>query len=438
MGGLLSEFKKDWGWNSTLLRIGFFSGFLIHCAVFLISVYRDSYLIDDSIQYLLMSDSMQWGTLSQAFRGEHFPDLQRLPAYPFFLLLCFQKVEWVLAIQHLLVFVSAWLLIRISKAIGNKENAVYVGIFFWIQPYTLWFSSLILTEVLFIFACILAVAFILLHPNNLPFRLLGFAILGLSILIRPVGFVLLIVFGLREWILNARKWKGPINALLAFGIAACCFVPWMLRNQFISGTFSLSSMTEMTQVHGRLAGIELSRRNVPFNDDNLLLAGDSMLAVKYGIGNLRTYRSDGQNHELNQVKSFSQKELFQFAFTHPSATFQFFGKASLAYFSGMGMGWAFLITGSEFLAWFFAGIQFLISICLAFGIGSWFFQKGQPKILTYFFFVWLLFFFISLLAWTDGRYRVPADSFIFLFIPFTISTIKQKWNLVRTKGLLIL
>ena len=110
----LIQHVQTWkSWEKGLLWAAVF----IHLATAGIAISRRAWLTDDSIQYLLIADHIQQGSLSQTYAGEVLPDTQRTPGYPFFLILT-GGIPWViLGLQHLLCFLSGYFIYKIFGSV---------------------------------------------------------------------------------------------------------------------------------------------------------------------------------------------------------------------------------------------------------------------------------------------------------------------------------
>jgi len=177
-----------------------------------------------------------------------------MPGYPLFLAISFTifKSWWViLFIQHIMSGLSAVLLYLIAKKWFSSKLAVIIALIWAFEPYAIDISSQFLTETLYTFL-LLFLVFVFLrckeHFDKTSFILFTSSTLALLIYIKPVSFLLPVVFAIT---LIYQQKKSHLKALISkdtliqisslFIIIFLLLSPWLYRNYSIFGKWQLSS-----------------------------------------------------------------------------------------------------------------------------------------------------------------------------------------------------
>jgi 4-amino-4-deoxy-L-arabinose transferase-like glycosyltransferase len=168
----------------------------------------------------------------------------RLPAYPLFLALFARGSATGILIarlaQALLGAATAWIGYRFVRGTLDRRAGLVAGVLLCIDPYTVFFTNLLLTEVLFIFVAvtltICALSLICRSARPAWTAALGVAVCGAAALLtRPsaAGWVLLlwIVLGL----LDSPRARASRRFMLYVVVMAAGLFPWALRNRAVIG-----------------------------------------------------------------------------------------------------------------------------------------------------------------------------------------------------------
>lgn len=394
---------KNWWWAALVIAL--------HLVFLVAALVNGSYLIDDSIQYLTLSENLsQHGTYSQSFQAPFDPDLQRPPGYPVLLLLCGNLPWLVLVLQHLMVLGTGYFLFRLLRSWTGAKWARR-GAFFWLlQPYPILMASVILSEAPFICLMGLGLWYYTKWRSKGCYKRLTLAVaaLSLALYMRPIGLVLLAPVGIDMVIhsVNKKAWRWLAIATL---LPAVLIGPWVLRNGQTTGYYTFNSMGPMGMVHGRIGGMEAQRAGLPMEEHHWFMAGDSVAAQTTGLEGLKSYYGAGQSHETEVYHAGTGLAIGHFI-KHPVEAVTFQAKALWGMLRGVGYGWAKKTLGSNTAAGLSAVWQALCNLLLFGGTLLALFRLRRlptgARTLTV---AMVLMYLASMAVWADGRYRVPID-----------------------------
>lgn len=390
---------------------------VMHLLYFCAALVHQSFLIDDSIQYLTLSENLaQHGVYSQSFAAPFVPDLQRPPGYPVLLLLC-GGIPWlVLLLQHLMVLATGYFLFRLLVPLAGLKWARR-GAFFWLlQPYPILMASLLLSESPFL--CLLALGLWMYTAWRRKgcWKRLSAAVLALvaATYFRPIGMVVLFPMLVDMAVLTLRRGQWRYLSI-GLGIPLLLIAPWMLRNGIATGEYTFNSMGAMGMVHGRMGGMEAVAQDLPMDEHHWFMLGDSLAAQEVGLAGIKSYYGANQSHET-EIYHVGMGETVKRFLAKPGEALVFQAKAFWGMLRGVGYGWAERNFQSSGAAIFSAGWQGLCNLVMFLGTGLALFRfRGMPPGRTWLFVAMLLLYLASMAIWADGRYRVPIDLFHTLF-----------------------
>ncbi len=175
--------------------------------------------------------------------NNHFP-----PGYPFILSLLFWISDSFASVKFLnAIFLlgSIFLSVVLIKEITSKQVALLSIPFLLLNVHFLKFSTMMMTEIPFLFFSLLSFWFFLQahhQDSNKKVRsyLLAFLFFIISFYIRTLGIAIIASYGLVllfEW---RKKWKILLSYILGF---IACYLPWFLRGQGLGGNSYLKQLT---------------------------------------------------------------------------------------------------------------------------------------------------------------------------------------------------
>lgn len=208
--------------------------------------------------YLLFEDKeLFWGTAQNIINHGSFstntysePDAIRMPGYPLFLgslyLILFKSMALVLFVQNIIGAITTVLVYRLGKSIFNKKAAVFASIIYIFDPEHLGLSSLIRSEVLFIFFFLLSMIYFLKYIKYFYIRYLIYfsLLLGIATLIRPNSQFFFVVYIFIFFLMAVSKKiafkKFLTDSVVIIFIVLATLSPWGIRNYVRFGTLQLS------------------------------------------------------------------------------------------------------------------------------------------------------------------------------------------------------
>ncbi len=173
------------------------------------------------------------------------PESFRTPAYPAFLAAVFRAggdLRAVLVIQCILGGAAAALVVAVARSLGlSRAAALLAGLGWAVHPALVLYDNLILTESLFNTGAVAAL-FLSARARGLAGALLAGVTLGVTGLVRPVGFLYVPAALALGW----RRY--PRYALAVAGLAAAAVLPpvlWAARNGAVGEGFRVSTVGDL-------------------------------------------------------------------------------------------------------------------------------------------------------------------------------------------------
>lgn len=402
---------------------------ILHGVLLTFALVNQSYLTDDSIQYLTLSENLtSHGVWSQSFLAPYVPDLQRTPGYPVLLALTGNSIPLLLILQHLMVLLSGWVLFKILTLLFSVRVGRW-GTWAWLlQPYPILMASLVLSEVPFILAFLLGM-WGLLHFRkrlNMSALMAGGIALGAATYIRPVAMPVMIVL-----LIVASLWAFSKKSFLSFGLGLLLIplllMPWMLRNQAVSGQLNFNSMGDMALIHGRLGGLAAHREGKGNNEATLFQMGDSLAMGEKGLQGYRTYYTEKQSHETELYRGGVFGTTLSYYMRHPISGLIFQVKSWGNMARGVGYGWSLQLTKSPGLSFGLALLQGLLNLAMFFGVvfAVWKWRR-RPGGMGWIAIAVVLILLVSGAAWADGRYRMVLDPLLVIMGGVGLETFLRK------------
>jgi 4-amino-4-deoxy-L-arabinose transferase-like glycosyltransferase len=181
------------------------------------------------------------------------PVTVRPPAYPAFIAFVYSLFgtrEWVVMFfQVLLSVASIGLIYAVGKNIGNETGGLVAASLFSIDSTSILFSSLFMSETLFVFCVLIGV---LLFVTNR--RLLSGLAFGISVLVRPIALYIFVPV-----VILQRKLGDRVFFLLLFLLPV---LPWMARNLSVYGSPLLTSNQGFNLFFMHAAFLESEKRDI--------------------------------------------------------------------------------------------------------------------------------------------------------------------------------
>src|SRR3989344_1291734 len=207
---------------------------------------------DSSSYFILAQNLLQNHVYSLSASPPFIPESFRLPGYPFFLyffqLLGFPLVL-IIFVQMLLGSGSVVLTYLLGKKFLSEKPAFIAAILLCIEPTTLFFSTFVGSETVFIFALLLGIYLFLRKEENFVrgflLAFVGGLFFGFAILTRVIAQFLppfMFIAYLALYRKELRPYAKSAAHLAAFCIGIMLVIaPWSLRNHALYGVFDISA-----------------------------------------------------------------------------------------------------------------------------------------------------------------------------------------------------
>lgn len=250
-------------WRTVHTRI--FSGALLIRLAWWIAVWLTSALFTgpDSSTYLLLADNLlNEGAFSLMPFEPYIPDMIRTPGYPVFLI-PFRMTAApfaVIALSQMVLGALVPLLVYDSaKRLGAASPLLGAGITM-VDFCLLLFTPMILSDGLFVFLLTLCIWMFIRGREHQSWWWGASIVLGLAILVRPIGLYLPLLFFL--WtVAESRQWKRSVLIML---IGLIPVFGWKVRNEMTFDTAALSTMDMNNLLLFNAAAVEAEASAKPF------------------------------------------------------------------------------------------------------------------------------------------------------------------------------
>ncbi len=222
-------------------------------AVLAASRYPERTLWPDSAGYLSLTHGLLEGEGYHDAQNTAW-DLVRTPGYPVFLASIFlafgESMAWVVAVQLLLSVGVGLMLLALGRRIGSEGAGFVSGILYAVSLNPVLWALAILSDTLFVFLVMLAFLVFLQGVESRSFWRLGLGglLLGLATLTRPIGLLMIPLWGVWAvacrpcWGLEGRRGRLWAAAAIFVAGSLVAVLPWAYRNQRVRGVFNVSSI----------------------------------------------------------------------------------------------------------------------------------------------------------------------------------------------------
>lgn len=288
------------------------------------------FVLGDSNGYLRLAHNIADGNgFSQVTEPPYVPDAMRVPILPLFLaasIYVFDSYVPFVILQILLSSVLIVLAYFITRLIsGNETLSLITAGLMAFEPYSIYISTSILTEIVFstflMAGAYMALRFI--REPQVHAIIAASALFGLAALTRPIGQFLPAV--LIFLVLLRMPWREYLKYLsLAIIPFLIVIGPWLVRNYSIFGVAALSS-SGLQNVYSDLGGAIIGvRDHIPTPEAKQQIEED--FAARYGIE-----MKDLQRDLTHSSDMF--KEGVDIMLSNPLPTIKVFTSISITFFT---------------------------------------------------------------------------------------------------------
>ena len=260
---------------------------ILRCVLFTVVIPRPEMVnyYGDSLQYREFGEALYDGTAFQ-WTAENPLDIKRTIGYPL-MLAGVAKIFGTnpLNLVAVQLFLSGLVGLLIYLYLMRKTRsgiAAVTAILYLCDPLTLAFSLQMMTENPFTFLVVIAFIFLLLwrRRNQLRYLLLAGLLLGIACLIRPIGQVLIVFWGLVVVLLQPevqdRSFRSSVvkrtrNVLLFLLPITLMLVPWIIRNSIVWDCPTISYISRHNLRDYIAAGVLADVQGVPIEESKAQL-----------------------------------------------------------------------------------------------------------------------------------------------------------------------
>jgi 4-amino-4-deoxy-L-arabinose transferase-like glycosyltransferase len=218
----------------------------------------------DSFGYVRLAESL--------LDTQTFPSIFRTPVYPFFIATIYsifgKLPQAVLIFQYLLDSLTVIFVILIFLRIsGNTRYSYSAGLIYAINPFAIFYSNMMLSEILFTFLCSIAIYFFILSLRSFKKRyfIVSAIFLALGTLCRPISLYLPLIIAPFTLLRKFPLRKKLLHLLLFIMVFFISIVPWFLRNYQNYGRWTLSTVSDINIFYYEAPAIQM------VNDNPLLI-----------------------------------------------------------------------------------------------------------------------------------------------------------------------
>lgn len=404
---------------------------------FFYAVYNRSFYIDDGIQYAQMSENwMQSGNFTQASLNPEAIDSQRVFGYPLFLSFFQNNFVLVIFVQHLLVLLSGFLLYKIAWSLFDKTKAEIAALFYLLQPYPVNFSSLLLSETLFI-TIFLAFLYFYFQGKSQKSKLHTIlSMLSLSILpfIKPVIFPFIIFFTIWNIFQFVRKKQYQNFTILAKLLPLALILLWSFRNFQKTDQLNFTELSKLSLIYARLGALSTMEKEKAMEEENYVFEADSILNESNGLESVFKYNSNYKSQELSAFRVNVWKETLPFYLEHPFLAIKLQLNNWIFMLRGIGWGLAKQVSQNKTFTIYSASLQLILNLLMYFSVllATFRFKKlANPERFILLLIAYL--FVFSADGFAEGRFRLIIDPLMSLFFVYTWKILENKLKLFAKK-----
>jgi 4-amino-4-deoxy-L-arabinose transferase-like glycosyltransferase len=198
--------------------------------------------LPDQVEYLALGRSLLAGEglsfhdrrFDQELGSQAIVFAHRTPGYPLFIAACGGRVEVIRGAQILLDVSSAAAMMLLARRLFGVRAAILAGALVAMNPYLIYFSTLILTESLYTSMLIWGMSLMLARDRRAG--VVGLILLSLSVLVRPSMIALpTLLAGVAIFVESKSMRRALLSGLGAAVVTAVVLLPWGLRNHLVLG-----------------------------------------------------------------------------------------------------------------------------------------------------------------------------------------------------------
>jgi len=217
-------------------------------------IYFKEYQVHDSQEYKALAINI---IKKHKFSWDDEPVTFRTPFYPFFISLIFLifgiKDFPVMFFQVIFSTITVYIVYLIAKKVYNEKIALISSILFTFDPLSIFYSSLYMSETIFIFLFLLSIYFFVIKNYGI-----SALFLSLSSLTKPISLYSFLIF--------FPFFKKIKNMILFFLIFSILPLLWSLRNYKNYKVFKFTSIDGFNLLYYNASIFESLKKNIPVEE----------------------------------------------------------------------------------------------------------------------------------------------------------------------------
>ena len=282
----------------------------------------------DGLSYLELAESIAH---SGTYRTSSGIELARVPGFPSMLAIGVwlgHPVPATLALHLLLGLLTTGLCYAIGRDLAGERAGTVAALLYAIEPGQWVWSSLVLSETLFVALVAAMLWFALRYERvgRLLYLLLAILLAALSAYVRILGYALPFVLALWFGVRGRHHRKFLSHVPLAVGLAGVLLGAWHVRNGVVSDYWGFASQFERAAYFAGGASIEARRQGLAYLDvrrqleEDLQAAGGPMAPPATRIDEMR---ARGMSMIIDRPVAFAVTYVTGMAVTlfHPDTTY---------------------------------------------------------------------------------------------------------------------
>lgn len=265
------------------LLLVFLSALIIRTILFLAIELRNSpegFLVYDSYGYLQIAHNLrESGAFSQDYTAALEPDYFRTPLYPVFLLFSSftgYTVITSLLLQIIIGSLTALVVMHLSTALNaSRKWSIAAGLLMALEPASICFTSLILTETIFVFLFSLSMLYLIrfIQSRENKHLYIFTAFFSVALLTRPVAAYLGLILLPFLYFIRPGKLKPIFYSFLLFAVICA---PWFIRNTIIFGKPFLTLLDDQMLLFYHASSIVAEKDGITLQDAQSMLWRDAL------------------------------------------------------------------------------------------------------------------------------------------------------------------